>query len=185
MVFFILAALSLWHGIAYYRAGLDLQAHQAQIESLQLQVAPILAARTQALDAKADIESIRSLVPYPDTLTLMAAVIQSFPTDAYLKEWEQRSNQVKFLFIGTAQPSAASFIKDLLATGWFRNVQANQGIIPNSLAVTVDTMPLAEVDIAKAKTWESSAPTPSGASSQSSPTKPSPPTSKPTPPARY
>jgi len=181
----VLAALSLWYGMAYYRAGQDLQANQARVEALQLQVAPILEARAQALDAKAGIEAIRSLAPYPDPLTLMAAATLAFPTGAYLKEWEQRAGQVKFLFIATVQPSAAAFIKDLLATGWFRNAQANPGAIPNSLAVSVDAMPLAEVDLARARKWESGEAITPGASPQSSTSKSPPPTSRPIPPARH
>lgn len=151
---FVLTALSLWHGFAYLRAGQDLQTYRDKIAALKERAAPLLEARSQAMDAKASIVAIRALTPYVDPLTLMAATTQALPAGAYLKTWEERAGQVKFLFVGTAQPSAALFIKDLLATGWFRNVMANTGNLPNSLAVTADIIPVAEVDPAIVKKWQ-------------------------------
>lgn len=139
MAAMLLLVPTLWFGMGWYQ--LRAQVEQLSTEKLQLQsqATPIAQARSQALDHQARIQALRSLVPYPEQLVLMAKVTQVLPQDkSFLKDWDFQGRQLKFTVSSVAEVSATNIIGLLQQAGPFRDVKALPGRDPKSVTFQMD-----------------------------------------------
>ena len=126
------------------------QAHEtrvAELRALEQRAEPIRLARGQALEELARVSALQSVSLYPDPLSLMAKVAEKLPQNgAYLKEWEYQSGGKLKIMIGSSNKLGSSeYVKSFQAAGLFENVQATASSDPNSIILTMDVTPGAEI----------------------------------------
>ncbi len=130
----LLLAPTLWYGFSLYKLQRSQTQLHKQLTKLQRDAEPILQARSKALERLARIDALRSLDPYPAQLELMAKIAEILPkNNAYLKDWDFQTGQLKVTIVSTADLSATYLIGVLQQAGLFHDVKALPGPDPRSV----------------------------------------------------
>jgi Tfp pilus assembly protein PilN len=129
-----LLAPALWFGFNLYKVQLNIDQLREQQALLQRQAAPVLQARSQALDYLARINALHALARYPDQLTLMGRIAEVLPKNAYtLKDWDFSAHQLKITLSAATDVPATPIIDVLQKAGPFSDVKALPGRDPKSV----------------------------------------------------
>jgi hypothetical protein len=139
----LLLVPTLWFGFSLLKLQQSTsQLHEEQAALLP-QATPIIAARGQALDHLARLQTLMALDAYPSQLTLMAKVADILPQDkSYLKGWDFQHGQLKITLTSSADISTTSLIGALQKAGPFSDVKAVPGRDPKT--VTFDMTVVAQ-----------------------------------------
>ena len=130
---------ALWLGLNYYQVAQNTALLQAQQAQLQIQVAPIMQARGQALDHLARISALQAIARSPSQLALMNSLTQALPNNGpTLKDWDFSGNQLKITLTAPTDLAATPIIAALQQAGPFGNVTALPGRDPKSVMFKMD-----------------------------------------------
>ncbi len=145
---FLLAG-SVWYGAQLIKLQAAISNQGAELETLNLKARPNIEARGQALEALSRIKTLQATDQYPDQLSLLAKVAESLPKDGtYMKEWEFLNGKLKLLIASPNKMVSSDYIKLFQSFGIFKNVQASPSNDPASLALSMETLPQAEIKFA-------------------------------------
>lgn len=129
-----LLAPALWFGFNLYKVQLSIDQLREQQAQLQREAAPILQARSQALDHLARINALQALARNPAQLTLMNRLAEVLPKNAYtLKDWDFSGRQLKITLTAATDVSATPIIYVTQQAGLFSDVKALPGRDPKSV----------------------------------------------------
>lgn len=136
-----LALSTLWYGVAAAKLRLAANERREAARSLEERVRPKQLARVQALEALDRAAALRGLAPYPDQLSLMAAVAQVIAgKNATFREWDFRNGRLRLVLATLAGVPSSEYLKLFQAPDLFRNVQAAPGPEPGTLVVTLEVV---------------------------------------------
>lgn len=129
-----LLAPALWFGLNLYKIAQNTDQLRQQQSQLQRQAAPILQARSGALDHLARINALQALVRNPDQLTLMGRIAEVLPKNgSSLKDWDFSGRQLKITISAASDVPATPIIDVLQKAGPFSDVKALPGRDPKSV----------------------------------------------------
>lgn len=132
----IFTVLLTWHMISLWQWQHAITSVQQRIEALQEKVAPILAARTQAINDKRFSEQVLKLVRYPTQLELIAQVAEQLPQhkETHLVTWAYQTGRLD-LSVQTKQLDPISYVKTFQAVELFKDVRAEISTKANRMEV--------------------------------------------------
>lgn len=129
-----LLAGTLWFGLNLNKVQQNTTQLREQQVRLQSQAAPILQARSQALDYLARIKALQALGRYPDQLALMGRIAEVLPKgNGTLKNWEFMDRQLKITVSASTDVATTPIIAVLQQAGPFSDVKALPGRDPKSV----------------------------------------------------
>lgn len=141
-----LFALTMWYGAQWIKLKAANTTRTAELETFNLQAAPIVAARNQALESLGRINGLLALDSFPNQLILLGKVAEVLPKDGpYLKEWEFLNGKLKILIASPNKLVTSEYIKLLQSAGFFNNIQAASASDPYNLTLNMDVLPQAEI----------------------------------------
>jgi hypothetical protein len=139
----IFTTLFTWQIVTIWRWQQALHQIQAPVEQLTEQVAPILTARTQAMQDKSQIEQILALIPFPSQLELMAQVSQLLPqSGTIIKEWYYQAGELRFT-IETTRRDPTFYVENFQMVPWFKDVKVENGRTPEQIVISTRLEPIA------------------------------------------
>lgn len=143
----VLAISSAWHGLKYWQLGKGLREKQAELQRIDQQARPILAARELARKDADTIQSIADLQKMPSQLTLMAEIAKILPDNgAYVRDWDYREGKIKFSVYapnkGIARAELAAAIEKV---PYLQQVQALMAPDPKVAVFTADVRTVSEL----------------------------------------
>lgn len=129
-----LLAGALWFGLNLYKVQQNTARLREQQVQLQGQAAPILQARSQALDYLARINALQALARFPNQLALMGRIAEVLPkNNTMLKDWEFQDRQLKITLTASIDVATTPIIAVLQQAGAFSDVKALPGRDPKSV----------------------------------------------------
>lgn len=141
-----LFAMTTWYGTQWIGLLTAIKDHSTDLTALNRQAAPIVTARSQALEALVRIKALLALDPYPSQLVLLSKLAEVLPNDGpYLKEWEFLNGKLKVLIASPNKLVTSEYIKLLQSSGFFNNIQAAPTGDPYNLTLNMDVIPQAEI----------------------------------------
>jgi len=141
-----LFAITMWYGSQWIKLQAANKTRGTELETLNLQAAPIVTARSQALESLGRIKGLLALDPYPNQLVLLSKLAEVLPKDGpYLKEWEFLNGKLKVLIASPNKLATSDYIKLLQAPGFFNNIQAASTNDPYNLTLNMDVLSQAEL----------------------------------------
>jgi hypothetical protein len=113
-----------WYSLREQQLNRGINQVRADRAKLTGQANNLVKAREAALAAVDEIAARQRLDPYPGQLDLMTAVAEALPSDATIREWEFQENKLRIVIAGGLEtPSRADITKNLIASGYFSDVQ--------------------------------------------------------------
>jgi len=141
-----LFATTMWYGAQWIKLRTANKTRATELETLNQQAAPIVTARSQALESLGRIKVLLALDPYPNLLVLLSKLAEVLPKDGpYLKEWEFLNGKLKILIASPNKLVTSDYIKLLQSTGFFNNIQAASTSDPYNLTLNMDILSQAEI----------------------------------------
>ncbi|HEC84967.1 MAG: hypothetical protein DRR08_13490 [Candidatus Parabeggiatoa sp. nov. 2] len=126
-----------WQTVSIWKWQQATEQLQTQIDELNENVAPILAARNQAFADKKQSEQILALAPYPSQLELMTQVAEKLPRrNTKLIEWFYQIGELRFT-IETRRLDPTFYVKTFQALPLFRDVKAETGRKSNQIIISM------------------------------------------------
>ncbi len=113
------SAFNLTQGAQWWWAERGLAGQQV---ALALQVEPVLAARTRAMQAESEIQALLRLQDAPSQVELLRTVAGLLPEDSRLLSWRFRENALELL-IQTSRADPRFFVQRLQEGGRFQDVR--------------------------------------------------------------
>lgn len=131
-----------WFGFSLYKVQQQTEQLLDRQARLQASAAPVMKARSEALDSLARIKALQALARYPGQLALMAKVAEALPNPALtLKDWDFSGHQLKVTLAGPTDVPVTPTIDLLQRAGPFAAVQAVPGRDPKSVTFQMDVLP--------------------------------------------
>lgn len=113
-----------WYSLREQQLNRGLNQIRSDMAQLTGQANSLVQARETALHAVDEIAARQRLDPYPGQLDLMTAVAEALPSDSTIREWEFQENKLRIVIAGGLEtPSRADITKNLIASGYFAEVQ--------------------------------------------------------------
>jgi len=124
---FIFTALYTWQGVSIWQWQQALTQIQPTLDNLTTEVAPILAARTQALTHQQKTEQLLDLIPYPSQLVLITQIAELLPRkNTRLIHWHYQTGDLKFT-IETTRRDHTYYVENYEFLPFFQEVKAENG----------------------------------------------------------
>ncbi len=131
-----------WFGFSLYKIQQQTDQLVERQARLQTSAAPVMKARSEALDSLARIKALQVLARYPGQLVLMARIAEALPnTGLTLKDWDFSGHQLKVTLTGPTDVPVTPIIDRFQRAGPFGNVQAVPGRDPRSVTFQMDVLP--------------------------------------------
>lgn len=135
----LLPTLWLWH--AHWSVSRDIQALDAEKARLTEQAQPVLTARSQAMAALAQLDTLSTAVSHPDTLSLLDHLAAQLPPDASrIRKLELDGRRLRLvLAVPAGSGPRIAYVGALEGGGWLENVREDaQETTPGMVALTAD-----------------------------------------------
>ncbi len=141
-----LIGASMWYGLQLNSLQTLIDEQAQKLNEMNRKAEPILASRSQALEALSRLNVLQSIDPYPDQLSILAKVAESLPKDGtYLKEWEFQNGKLKVLISSPLKLASSDAIKLFQSMKIFNNVQVLPSNEPASLVLSMEVPPQIEI----------------------------------------
>lgn len=142
----VLMALTVWQSTELIKTRQAAGQLRTRLAEVAQSAQPVLEARRKALDGLARIETLQAINPYPTQLGMLAEVATKLPkNDTYLTEWDYQNGKLKITIVTPNKLSNSFLVKQLQDSGWFRNVLAVPSNGADTLTLTMDSLPQAEI----------------------------------------
>jgi hypothetical protein len=133
----IITVLLTWQGVSIWKWRQATAQLQIQIDALSENIAPILAARTQAIAEKNQSERLLALAPYPSQLELLAQIAEKLPRKkTTLTEWFYQTGELRFT-IETSKLDPTFYVRTFQKNPLFKEVKAKPGTGRKSSQMTI------------------------------------------------
>jgi len=136
----VFTLLLTWQAVSIWVWQQALHQVEIQTEQLRTQVAPIVAARTQALTTQQRLTQILALDAYPAQLTIMAQIAEHLPhKQARIVKWFYQLGELNFT-VETPELDATLYVKTFQALPLFNAVKAETDSKKNQLTISMDVV---------------------------------------------
>ena len=139
----LLAPPTAWQAARLRNYHLAAAQLQADYDALQQAAGPVADARGRALQARARVQELQAIDPYPGQLELMAWVAETLlrPGDR-LAEWDYHDGRLKITLAAAADiQSTSTLVNTLQLSGLFDNVHTRPGKTPKNITLEMDVLP--------------------------------------------
>jgi hypothetical protein len=134
---FTFTILYTWQGVSIWQWQQALVQLKTPLDNLTQEVAPILAARTQALSDQKKVEQLLDLIPYPSQLVLITQVAEFLPRqNTQLIEWHYQTGELQFT-IETTQRDHTYYVENYQFIPFFQEVKAETGRQSNQIVLSM------------------------------------------------
>jgi hypothetical protein len=132
-------------GIQHFQIERAIAQRSSELASIKSRAGPVLAAREAALNSLIRLKGIVEIEPYPQPLTLMAAVADALPKDsgAFLREWDMTGNRLKIAISSpTTSIAGATYVQAFEKTGLFDDIQIVTDADPKLTSFSMTVRPI-------------------------------------------
>ncbi|MCK5719640.1 MAG: hypothetical protein KAH84_06780 [Thiomargarita sp.] len=141
----LFVAIFTWQIVAIWKLKWTTSVVLEQIEPLHDRVAPILAARTQAINNQTKINQLINFEPYPAQLDIIAKVAEKLPKrNTFITKWIYQLDTLNFV-IETKNTDTVFYIETFQSDPLFEEVTAKKGIGRKSNQITMDMKLVSEL----------------------------------------
>ncbi len=131
---------TLWLLHANWQLAREIDTLRAEKEKLTAEAEPILTARSQAIAAMAEIDTLRAAVMHPDALLLLSHVAAKLPGDgSRLRNFEIDGRRLRLALVVPATTPRITYVRALEGGGWLQELREDtQDATPGLITLTAE-----------------------------------------------